>query len=134
MQWILLALVAVSMAAPAAADPAAVPAAETTAPTDAATRRIDELHAHLLDVMKNAVALGYTGAEQKLRTVIPDYYDVAFMASKSLGASWNSLDEASRSRYVETFERFMVANYAGRFDGWSGQSFETLGQEAAPRD
>ena len=37
-------------------------------------------------------------------------------------------------RYVESFERFMVANYAGRFDGWSGQSFETLGQEPAPRD
>jgi phospholipid transport system substrate-binding protein len=133
MHWILVALLAAVIAAPAAADPAAVPA-ETTAATAAARQRIDELHAQLLDVMKNAVALGYNGREQKLRTVIPEYYDVAFMAGKSLGPHWNSLDAASRSRYLETFERFMVANYAGRFDGWSGQSFETLGQEPAPSD
>ena len=136
MKWILLALVAVSIAAPAAADPAAPAeaAAEATNPAAVASRRIDELHAQLLDVMKNAVSLGYTGREQRLRTVIPEYYDVGFMASKSLGPHWNTLGADDRSRYVETFGRFMVANYAGRFDGWSGQSFETLGQDSAPRD
>ena len=136
MQWILLALVAVSIAAPVAADPAeqAKAAAPAAIPAAVAAQRIDELHAQLLDVMKNAVALGYTGREQKLRTVVPEYYDVGYMASKSLGPHWNSLAADDRSRYVESFERFMVANYAGRFDGWSGQSFETLGQEPAPRD
>jgi phospholipid transport system substrate-binding protein len=137
MQWILIALVAVSIAAPAAADPPAAAAdttAQSTPSSTAATRRIDDLHVQLLDVMKNAVALGYSGREQKLGTVIPEYYDVAFMAEKSLGPSWNSLDGAGRTRYLETFQRFMVANYAGRFDGWSGQSFETLGEEPAPRD
>ena len=29
---------------------------------------------------------------------------------------------------VQTFTRFSIANYAGRFDGYSGQSFETLEQ------
>src|SRR5688572_30525631 len=109
MQWFVVALVAVSLAVPAAADPE-VARAETSAPAEAASERIDELHAHLLDAMKNAIALGYTGREQKLRTVIPDYYDVVFMASKSLGPHWSSLDPSSRSRYLETFERFMVAN------------------------
>lgn len=136
MHWILLGLIAASLAAPAAADPAApVPAAaEAATPTAAATRRIDELHAQLLDVMKNAVALGYVGREQKLSTAIPEFYDVGFMAEKSLGPHWDSLSADDRKRYLETFERFMVANYAGRFDGWSGQSFETLGQEPAPGD
>jgi phospholipid transport system substrate-binding protein len=28
----------------------------------------------------------------------------------------------------------MVANYAGRFDGFSGQSFQTLGEVQGPKD
>ena len=79
--------------------------------------------------MKNAVALGYAGREQKLRTVIPKYFDVKKMARKSLGeAQWKLASEEAKRRYLETFERFMVANYAGRFDGFSGQSFQTLGE------
>ena len=131
MHWLVLGLLVALTALPASADPAA-PAAAT--PEQTASKRIDELHANLLDVMKNAVTLGYAGREQKLRTVIPEYYDVGFMAPKSLGPHWASLDADSRARYLETFERFMVSNYAGRFDGYSGQSFETLGQEPAPRD
>jgi phospholipid transport system substrate-binding protein len=131
MHFIVIAL-CIALAAPlASADPAPT---ETAASAQVATRRVDELHAHLIDVMKNAVTLGYAGREQKLRTVIPEYFDVGFMAPKSLGPHWNSLDAQSRRRYLDTFERFMVANYAGRFDGFSGQSFETLGEEPAARD
>src|SRR5262249_16001002 len=43
-------------------------------------------------------------------------------------AQWNLASEDAQRRYLETFERFMVANYAGRFDGFSGQSFQTLGE------
>jgi phospholipid transport system substrate-binding protein len=66
--------------------------------------------------------------------VIPRYFDVDYMAAKMLGPHWNSLDADSRRRYLETFERFMVANYAGRFDDFSGQSFETLGEVPGRRD
>jgi phospholipid transport system substrate-binding protein len=116
---------------PAATDPAATAVAPAPATASAA---IDALHASLLDVMKNAVALGYSGREQRLKTVIPRYFDVNEMAKKSLGPHWNSLDPASRQRYLDTFARFTVANYAGRFDGYSGQSFETLGETPGPRD
>jgi len=116
--------------------------AEPAAPTgDAATAAakpsaaIDALHASLLDVMKNAESLGYAGREQKLRTVIPKYFDVDEMARQSLGGPhWKAASEDEKKRYLETFERFMVANYAGRFDGFSGQSFETLGEVPGPRD
>jgi len=114
--------------------------AQTALTTPAADRadtpsaRVEALHANLLDVMKNAVALGYEGREKKLSSVIPEYFDTDFMARKSLGRHWDTADEASRKRYLETFTRFMVANYAGRFDGYSGQSFETLGEEPARLD
>ena len=120
-----------AMGDPAAQAPAAAaPAAGAGTPTQA----IDALHAGLLDVMKNAVALGYSGREQKLKTVIPRYFDVNEMARKSLGPHWNTLDDGSRQRYLDTFARFTVANYAGRFDGYSGQSFETLGEAPGARD
>ena len=116
--------------------------AEPAAPTDDAataaakpSAAIDALHASLLDVMKNAESLGYAGREQKLRTVIPKYFDVDEMARQSLGGQeWKAASEDAKRRYLETFERFMVANYAGRFDGFSGQSFETLGEVPGPRD
>jgi phospholipid transport system substrate-binding protein len=126
-----LALFAAALANPTSGEPAATGA---TAPATAPSARIDALHERLLDVMKNAVELGYEGRESALRTIIPSYFDVDFMARKSLGRHWNGADAEGRRRYLETFTRFMIANYAGRFDGYSGQSFETLGQEAAPLD
>ena len=122
----------------ASAEPPAPPAArsgEAAATAAKPSAAIDALHAALLDVMKNAVALGYAGREQKLRTVIPKYFDVDEMARQSLGApQWKAASDDAKRRYLDTFERFMVANYAGRFDGFSGQSFETLGEVPGPKD
>jgi phospholipid transport system substrate-binding protein len=95
---------------------------------------IDALHATLFEVMKNAAALGYEGRAAKLAPVIPRYFDVAFMAEKSVGPYWKRATEADRQRYLDAFLRFMVANYAGQFDKWDGQTFETLGEEPARMD
>jgi len=112
--------------------------AESLPPPDAAatpTLAIDSLHASLLDVMKNAESLGYAGREQKLSEVIPKHFGGGEMARKALGeAQWKLASEDLRRRYLETFARFMVANYAGRFDGFSGQSFQTLGEVQGSRD
>lgn len=95
---------------------------------------VDALHAVLLDVMKNAKTLGYEGRAQKLEPAIPEFYDVAFMAEKSVGRHWKKATEPERERFLATFLRFMVANYAGQFDGYSGQHFETLSEEPARMD
>jgi phospholipid transport system substrate-binding protein len=132
--WILLS----SLASAEPATPTEPGAASSTpaapAASDDAVQAIDELHAALLDVMKNAQALGYEGRAAKLKPVIPRYFDVAFMAEKSVGQYWKSATEAERQRYLEAFLRFMVANYAGQFDGYTGQSFETLGEDPARMD
>jgi phospholipid transport system substrate-binding protein len=128
-----LGLFAVLAAQPAPAEPAA--ATEKAAPAaTGASAAIDALHASLLDVMKNAETLGYAGREEKLGEVIPKYFDVAEMARQALGPEWKHASDEEKRRYLETFERFTVANYAGRFDGFSGQSFETLGEAPGPRD
>lgn len=132
--WIFLG--ALASAEPAAPTPPAGAAPTPAAPvaSNGAVQAIDGLHAVLLDVMKNAEALGYEGRSAKLTPVIPRYFDVAFMAEKSVGQYWKTATEADRQRYLEAFLRFMVANYAGQFDGWTGQSFETLGEDPARMD
>lgn len=112
----------------AAADPAA------SAPSASASHSIEALHAALLDVMKNAQALGYDGRTAKLTPVIPRHFDVPFMAEKSVGPYWKRATEGERERYLQAFLRFMVANYAGQFDAWTGQSFQTLGEDEARMD
>ena len=107
-----LVLLCALAAPPAPAEPAAPPAGHPDQAPGAATptAAIDALHASLLDVMKNAVALGYAGREQKLRAVIPNYFDVREMAIKALSKTqWDLASEEDKRRYLETFERFMVA-------------------------
>lgn len=102
-----------------AADPAAPPP----------TRTIDAFHAQLLDVMKNAKALGYDGRRAKLEVVLDATYDFPAMAQRSLGSAYGTLDQAQRDRFTQAFRGMTVRAYATRFEGWNGESFETKGQE-----
>jgi phospholipid transport system substrate-binding protein len=103
-------------------------------PAANASTSIDALHVALLDVMKNAVTLGYDGRAAKLAPVIPEHFDTVFMARKAVGRHWKTASDEEKRRYLEAFQRFMVANYAGQFDGYSGQRFETKGVESARMD
>jgi phospholipid transport system substrate-binding protein len=103
--------------------------AEAITPQSAPVQVVEKLHAALLGVMKDAVKLGYQGRYEKLAPVLKETYDTPFMAEKSVGRHWKDATPVEQAELVETFSRFMIANYAGRFDGYSGQSFQTLGEE-----
>lgn len=114
------------------AEPAAEPAESAGTPAgDGAAPVVEHLHEALLGVMKDAQTLGYDGRYQQLAPVIHVRFDLPFMAEKSVGRHWKGATEQERQALVETFSRFTVANFAGRFDGFSGQSFRTLGVEAS---
>ncbi len=99
------------------------------AETPEAVRVVENLHANLLGAMKEAEALGYEGRFERLEPVVRGSFDVPFMGRKSVGRHWKDLSADEQERLLATFGRFMIANYAGRFDGWSGQHFETLGED-----
>ena len=109
-------------------------AAEPAAPSSAPVRVVEKLHAALLGVMKDAEKLGYQGRYDRLAPVLKETYDTPFMAEKSVGRHWKQATPAEQVELVETFSRFMISNYAGRFDGYSGQSFETLGEEPSAQE
>jgi phospholipid transport system substrate-binding protein len=102
---------------------------EAITPASPRVRVVEKLHAALLDVMKEAERLGYAGRFERLAPVLKETYDTPFMAEKSVGRHWKQASAADQAAFVETFSRFMIANYAGRFDGYSGQRFETLRED-----
>jgi len=103
----------------------------TAADSGAPSKVVDALHENLINVMKESQTLGYEGRFKYLEPVIGKLFDIPFMAEKSVGRYWKTVDEENRSRLLTKFGQFTVANYAGRFTGYSGQSFETLKQEAS---
>lgn len=105
-------------------------AAEPSAPVQV----IDKLHTGMLDVMREAEKSTFAQRAERLTPILDGSFDLDFMARKSLGKSFESLSPDDQKKWIATFRRFMVANYAGRFTGYSGQKFETLGEEPAAQD
>lgn len=122
-----------ALAAPSRADEAAPADTHSAAASRPATLVVELLHEALLEVMKEAKVLGYSGRFERLEPVLDAQFDIPFMAEKSVGRHWKSAEPEERKALVHTFKRFTVANYAGRFDGYSGQRFETLGEEPSSR-
>jgi phospholipid transport system substrate-binding protein len=95
---------------------------------------IERFHAGLLDIMKHAKQLGLQGRIEKLGPLMNQTFDLDFMASKTVGRHWKKLSPEDQQRWNATFSRFTVANYAGRFTGFTGEVFKTIGVDDAPRE
>lgn len=95
---------------------------------------IERLNTTLMSVMQNATLLGYDGRYRELEPVVLRTFDHPFMAQVMTGRFWAGFTTAQRERLVTTLRRFTAATYAARFDGYSGQSFEILGEGPGPRE
>ena len=96
-----------------------------------ATAVVEALHAALLDTMRQARALGVRGREARLRPVLTAAFDLAAMARIAVGPAWSRFTPAQQAAMTQNFADWSIATYASRFDGFSGESFETLGEAAA---
>ena len=95
---------------------------------------VDNLHAALLEIMQNAKTLGFIGRREKIAPVIERSFDLPFITRFTLGRYWTDLSAEQQKTVVETFSRWTIANYAARFNGYSGEQFETISNESARRD
>jgi phospholipid transport system substrate-binding protein len=95
---------------------------------------VDDLHEALYGIMKEAEALGYSGRYERIEPVVRECFDLDFMAQKSVGRHWKTASPEDQAQFLDSFHRYMTANYAGRFTGWSGQEFTTHGEEASARN
>ena len=94
---------------------------------------VERLHGDLLNVMRRAEELGIDGRYQQLKPVLPELFDFERMTAVVLGRHWRDASQSERRQAVEAFADFSIATYASRFDGYSGERFETLGEEPGPR-
>jgi len=95
---------------------------------------IEGLQETLLDVMKRADALGVEGRYQVLGPRIEETFDLERMISVAAGSQWTKASEEERARLLDAFTRLTVSTYASRFNGYTGEKFEVLGERPGPRD
>lgn len=94
---------------------------------------VDAFHAGLLDVMRRAENLDFDARYAALKPSVESAFHFPLMVRVISGTSWRDASPAQQSSLTETFTHMSVTNYAARFDGYSGQSFETVGQRDGPQ-
>jgi phospholipid transport system substrate-binding protein len=103
------------------------PAANATSPGP--TEVIRQFYAELQNVMQHAAQLGAKGRYQKLEPIVHRLFDVPYMAKLSIGPSWAKLAADQKRRAAQAYGRYVTALYTTRFDGYSGERFEVLGEQ-----
>lgn len=93
---------------------------------DAPEKTINGLNAKLLDTMKQAQTLSVQARYEALAPVLSKTYDTALMARLAVGQTWDTLTPEQKAAVTEAFTRMMIATYAKRFDGFSGETFQIV--------
>jgi len=91
---------------------------------------IKTFNAALLESMKRADELGYSGRYKLLDPVVRNSFALSYMAGQSLGRYWKTIKETEQSALVKIYSEWSVATYARRFDGYSGEQFEVVSESA----
>ncbi len=104
------------------------------ADTAAAQQVVQRLNTTLLEIMQSAAQLGYRGRYEKLAPVLSESFALPTMAKIALGQSWAELTPEQQTQLTRLFSEMSIANFASRFDGFSGERFEIAGERAGPRN
>jgi len=126
-RWMRTSLALVLLSATLAFAAQADEQADEQAPEGAPEAVVEDFHVALIGIMRDADELGFEGRCDRLTEAMGALFDIPFMAQKSVGRYWKTATAEERERLVGTFQRFSVSNYAGNFDSYDGESFETQG-------
>jgi phospholipid transport system substrate-binding protein len=83
----------------------------------------------LLYNMQYGPSLGQQGRVQRLASVVPRVFNIPYMTQLAIGPAWTTLPEAQRQQVTQAFERYVTAVYAERFDKYSGERLEVVGEQ-----
>lgn len=93
---------------------------------------VERFHLALLDIMRDARRLGARGRYERLSPVMNQAFDLTAMTRIAAGSNWANLPPDQQRALSEAFTRWSIATYASRFDGYSGETFNTLGTQTLP--
>lgn len=107
---------------------AGAPARAATSPTEL----IGQFHSALLEVMKEAKTTNIQQRFKMLEPTIEHSFYLPLMIQVASGSHWKDISEPKRAELIAAFGRMSVGTYASRFDGYSGESFKTIGAVQGP--
>lgn len=83
----------------------------------------------LLATMRNGPALGPHGRYAQIEPTVRRVFDITFMTRLAVGPDWAGLSETQRRQVAQAFERYIAAIYAERFDSYSGERLQVIGEQ-----
>src|SRR5208282_559203 len=89
---------------------------------------IKGFNAVLLESMKRAGELGYTGRYKLMEPVIKEAFAIPFMASATAGSNWKTFNDKQKQTFLETYTEWTIASYAGQFNDYSGERFQIVSE------
>jgi phospholipid transport system substrate-binding protein len=90
---------------------------------------VNIFHETLISTMKDGRALGESGRYSRIEPVIHRLFDLPLMSRLAIGASWTTLSPAQQQLATAAFGAYISATYADRFDSYSGQRLDVIGQQ-----
>ena len=93
---------------------------------------VENFHHSLLATMKSADELKVRGRYQKLEPEVEGAFNLPFMIQIAAGTKWRSATDDEKAKLIAAFKRVSVGTYASRFNGFSGERFETLSERDGP--
>ncbi len=86
-------------------------------------------YATLLATMKEGPALGQNGRYARLAPVVDQVFDIPLMTRLAVGPSWAGLTPTQQRQVTEAFAHYVSATYADRFDRYSGDQLQVIGEQ-----
>jgi len=83
----------------------------------------------LLTTMRHGNELGQSGRFTRLQPIVHSMFDLPFMARMAIGSGWGTASSTQQQQMIDAFERYIVAIYADRFDTYSGEQLQVLGEQ-----
>jgi len=99
-----------------------------------ATDVVNRFNSTLLESMKRANELGFSGRYNLLAPVIKESFAFSFMAKKSAGRYWKTFEENQQKQLLDTYTHWSIATYANQFNAYHGEKFEILPETEQHRD
>ena len=90
---------------------------------------VNTFHETLISTMKDGRTLSESGRYARIEPVVHRLFDLPLMSRLAIGASWSTLSSAQQQVAITAFGAYIAATYADRFDIYSGQRLEIVGQQ-----
>ena len=82
----------------------------------------------LLGTMRDGRTLGESGRYARVAPAVDRTFDIPTMTRLAIGPAWGTLPPAQQQRLMAAFAHYIAATYADRFDSYSGEQLQVIGE------